>query len=114
MNEEEIRDLENSENWDLDNAEKHAGSKSARVVVSVAFRRDDFVHVTQGAERAGMRTSEYIREAALEKAKHEEGMARVGSFSGSLGSSVYTREPLAVTRVSGPRVSTNVPEPLTA
>lgn len=114
MNEEEIRELEAPENWDFEGAEKHEGTKAARAVVSVAFRSEDFKHVVQAAERAGMKTSEYIREAALQRVEHEEDMARVASFSGSLGASVYTREPIAVTRVSGSQVETNVPEPLTA
>jgi len=98
-----MQELENADNWDFENAERHSGGKASRVVVSVAFHREDFSRVAERAERTGMKTSEYIREAALEKATHEEEMARVSSFSGSLGSSVFTPYPLSVTRVSTPR-----------
>ena len=114
MTDDELRDLEDPENWDYEKAERHTGTRPARVVVSVAFRREDFKLVAETAERVGMTTSGYIREAALDKAVHEEALTRVASFSGSLGASVYTREPLAVTRVSGSRVTTNVEEALTA
>lgn len=110
MTDDELRELEDPESWDYESAEKHQGTKSVRVVVSVAFHREDFARVSEGAERVGKKTSEYIREAALEKTVHEDELARVASFSGSLGASVYTREPLTVTRVSVPRVSTNVRE----
>lgn len=61
-------DLENAENWDFEKAEKREPAKRARVVVSVPFSREDFERVATKAEELGKRTSEFIREAALDKA----------------------------------------------
>lgn len=61
-------ELENPDNWDYDHAETRKPVRSPRVVVSVAFRHADFVTVLKYAERLGKKTSEFIREAALEKA----------------------------------------------
>lgn len=58
-------DLQNADNWDLEHAEKRPPVKKARAVVSVAFSADDFDRVAEVAERIGMKTSEFIREATL-------------------------------------------------
>jgi len=61
-------ELENQDNWDFDQAETKGPVKSNRVVVSVAFQRTDFQLVSKLAQRLGKKTSEFIREAAVEKA----------------------------------------------
>ncbi|MGA2285522.1 MAG: hypothetical protein ABSG55_04555 [Dehalococcoidia bacterium] len=58
-------DLKNPEKWDWDHAERRAGRKKARAIVSVAFNREDFDSVAHFAERAGMKLSEFIRSAAI-------------------------------------------------
>lgn len=68
MDKKHPRDLENPENWDFEQPETRAPVKPSRVVVSVAFQRDDFTMVSEYAERVGKKTSEFIREAAIEKA----------------------------------------------
>ncbi|MDP2952738.1 MAG: hypothetical protein Q8O76_05435, partial [Chloroflexota bacterium] len=67
MNEKLERELENSQNWDYERPEVKEPVKLPRVVVSVAFRRDDFAQVSEYAERLGKKVSEFIREAAIEK-----------------------------------------------
>lgn len=53
--------------WDLDAAEARRGVAKPRAVVSVAFARDDFDRVSECAEQQGKKTSEFIREAAMDK-----------------------------------------------
>ena len=60
-------ELENIENWDTDNIKVEYGKQPSRVVFSVAFKRDDFERVSKYARQCGKKTSEFIREAALEK-----------------------------------------------
>ena len=60
-------ELENEDQWDFDAAEVRPAVARSRAVVSVAFAREDFERVSECAERQRKRTSEFIREAALEK-----------------------------------------------
>ena len=62
-------DLENPEDWDYDHLQVRGPVKSPRVVVSVSFPSEGFSAVSQYAERLGKKTSEFIREAALQKVK---------------------------------------------
>ncbi len=91
-------DLENPESWDYDNLQTKEPVKSPRVVVSVAFPREDFITVSQCAERLGKKTSEFIREAALEKAKNRGLEIMVYDF-GSTGSLWFERNLPSSTRV---------------
>jgi hypothetical protein len=97
------RELQNPESWNFGPSERRPGVKNARAVVSVAFARDDFERVAETARRAGKRTSEFIRQAALEKASRH-GLASPShlSISSSLGAAFFTRTYLPETRVSGP------------
>ncbi len=67
MPEDKELDLQDESIWDYDKAEIRPASKSNRVVVSVAFARQDFQRVGEYAESVNMKTSEFIRTAALEK-----------------------------------------------
>ena len=69
MDEKRIDDLQDPKQWDYEKAERRPGVKSARAVVSVAFSRQDFERVAASAAERGKRTSEFIREAALERAE---------------------------------------------
>lgn len=82
MNNEEMNDLENPENWDFEKAERHPPVKGPRVIVSVAFPRDAYEQVARSAQQRGMRVSEFIREASLEKAAHSTEHATLTSLSG--------------------------------
>lgn len=92
------KDLENPESWDYKSLQTRQPVKSPRVVVSVAFSREDFAVVSQFAERLGKRTSEFIREAALEKAKGR-GMEITVSDFGSTGPLWFERNLPSSTRV---------------
>ncbi len=67
MPEDKELDLQDESTWDYDKAEVRPASQSNRVVVSVAFARQDFQRVGEYAESVNMRTSEFIRTAALDK-----------------------------------------------
>lgn len=66
---EEEKELRDPETWDFDQAVVSTGTQKARAVVSVAFARDDFEQVASAARQSDMKTSEFIRGAALAKAK---------------------------------------------
>jgi hypothetical protein len=91
-------DLENPENWDFDKLETREPVKSPRVVVSVAFPHEGFITVSQYAERLGKKTSEFIREAALEKAKNR-GLEIIVCDFGSTGPLWFERNLPSSTRV---------------
>ena len=100
--EEERESLQDPENWDFERAERRGGVKGARAIVSVAFGRDDFESVAACAERNGKRTSEFIREAALEKASSRGSFV---SFSGTRGSVLFSDTSVHSTRLSRMRLS---------
>lgn len=70
VDDQELERLSDPETWDFAKAEVQHPTKPARAVVSVAFQRSDFDRVTELARQHGMRTSEYIREAALGRVVH--------------------------------------------
>lgn len=84
-------ELENPASWDYERAERHPGSKQARAVVSVAFRREDFETVATAAEGASMRLSEFIRSAALEKATSQRDVMRAVLWTFSMGAVLFAR-----------------------
>jgi len=104
MAESDLAELENAETWDYETAERRLGVKGARAVVSVAFSRDDFERVSAWAEQVGKRTSEFIREAALERVGRQGNSATLSSSSGP-GWLVVTHKPTPTTRVSGASAS---------
>ena len=100
MNDKEIdRKPENSENWDYQRPIVKKPVKSSRVVVSVAFPRADFVRVSAYAERLGRKVSEFIREAAVEKATGQSG-ASIVHGSGGTGALWYVEQMPTITRVA--------------
>ena len=100
LTKDELEELQNPETWeDSDEHVQHA-TTPARAVVSVAFARDDFETVVAAAKQHGMKTSEFIRRAALEKTVSQPQRARVLVVSGSVQTSYAA--------VSGPRVKTTV------
>ncbi|MBI2171753.1 MAG: hypothetical protein HYU30_07010 [Chloroflexi bacterium] len=100
MSKERDLELEKPDNWDFTQPEAREPVKASRVVVSVAFRRDDFALVSTYAERSGKKTSEFIREAAVEKAGGR-GVGTLVYGSGSVGMSWWTEQMPAVTRTVG-------------
>ena len=105
MNDKELAGLEDPENWDYEHAERRPGRKQARAVVSVAFAREDFERVSEGAQRLGQRTSEFIRVAALRRADSLTSRATLLSSSGSYGLVLFADKPAPTTRVLATVVS---------
>lgn len=101
--------LENAEEWDFDRAELSKPAPSRRTVVSVSVSRDDFDRLSSHAERIGMRTSEFIRRAALAQMRRPA-RAVIFSASGSGGSMIFTSAPVAKTDVWG-QVNQELPQP---
>jgi hypothetical protein len=83
MNKKIEKDLENQENWDFEKAEAKEPARSPRVVVSVAYKNQDFDIVADYAERTGKKVSEFIREASLEKATGRGSTFSIHSASGT-------------------------------
>lgn len=88
----EMEDLEKPDNWDFDNAIEHPPVKGRRAVVSVAFPRDDFQLVSGTAAQLGMKTSEFIRKAAVEKASASAEIMSIAWIGGTVGHFVFSGE----------------------
>ncbi len=104
-------ELENQDNWDYEHLETRGPVKAPRVVVSVAFRREDFENVAKYAERAGKKTSELIREAALEKVTGRGTTIVINSFA-TTGSLWFGRNLPSTTRVFALAIERETPEPV--
>ncbi|MBM3942113.1 MAG: hypothetical protein FJ316_04155 [SAR202 cluster bacterium] len=98
MNQKDERELEKPETWDFEHPQVREPAKASRVVVSVAFRREDFMLVSASAEQSGKKVSEFIRKAALEKASGQ-GAVTFLRGSGSVGT-VWWADRTPVTRVN--------------
>ncbi len=57
------------DDWDYENAEVRPGRKNPSAVYSVRFPKPEISAIRAAAKAAGMTTSEFIREAAREKAE---------------------------------------------
>jgi hypothetical protein len=104
MSRDELEHLSNADEWDFENAERQPGAKNPRAVVSVAFGRRDFERVSECAERSKKRTSEFIREAALEKVAASQNQEALAAFTASGSAVLFTHTPLSTTRLSGSAV----------
>jgi len=65
MDDEQIWSLESPEEWDFERAEAMPSADRPLVVIAVTFDRDEFMFVSEQAERAGMRLTDFVRAAAL-------------------------------------------------
>ena len=68
MDDDELRELQDPDNWDWDSAEVMPPVPNAGAAVLVTFAGEDFDRVAREAKAAGMKLTGFIREAALEKA----------------------------------------------
>jgi hypothetical protein len=73
--------IEDEETWDFDSATIHPPSKSARAIVPVAFGSGDFEQVAEYARKHGMKLSEFIRRAALDRIAAERAATRSSASS---------------------------------
>jgi hypothetical protein len=100
----ELEALQNPENWEDEENPVRPPVKSPRAVVSVAFSREDFESIAAHAREHGMKTSEFIRRAALNQLapKQEEALVSVTGVVST-----------GYAAVSAPRARTQVsmPEP---
>ncbi len=106
MGEQEVREAEEPESWDLDKAERRPPARPTRVVVSVSLSRDDFDLINRSAEQTGMRTSEFIRKAALDAAKHES-RSFASLSGGGHGGSIFASSLSSTTLASGSDILTS-------
>ena len=67
ISKEELEELQSAESWESTDETVEPSPRPARAIVSVAFSREDFETVAEFARQHGMKTSEFIRRAALEK-----------------------------------------------
>lgn len=58
-------ELMNTDHWDYDHAEAREPVAQPRAVVSVSIPADDYALIARAAQKAGMKVSAYIREAAV-------------------------------------------------
>jgi hypothetical protein len=69
MNDDEIAKLEDEGEWDFSTAESRRAPRGNRAIVSVGFRTDDFTLVAEAARNKDQPISQFIREAALDRAR---------------------------------------------
>lgn len=100
MSKEELEELERAESWEETGENVQPSSKSARAIVSVAFSREDFEAIAEFARHHGMKMSEFIRRAALDRMTPKREEPCVVSVTGA----VYTE----YVSVSAPRARTRV------
>ena len=71
MTDKELDELQHPDEWEWDDPQQVVvPPEHRRTVVSVSLRRDQSEIIAEAAERAGEKVSEFIRNAALERAKH--------------------------------------------
>jgi hypothetical protein len=70
--EQELHELRDPKAWDSEHGETRGPVKNPRAIVSVAFSTPEFREITSYARRNGMRTSEFIRTAAIERARRPQ------------------------------------------
>ena len=100
-------ELENLENWDIEKAQIKRPVKKSRVVVSIALQHDEFELISKHAELLGKKTSQFIREAAIEKTLQIGESLLFSSMSGSSGSSWAINHLGTMTIAQGQQVEEN-------
>ena len=70
MDDQELLDLEDPDNWDFENVQIQEPLDHRRAIVSVAVCRDDFKAIAAAARKCGMTVTAFMRLAATEKAVH--------------------------------------------
>jgi len=104
MNKKKDSELERLDNWDVDKVEVKSPVKPSRLVVSVSFQRDDFERVSKHAGLLGKKTSQFIRDTAIEKTLKQSEPVLFSIFSLSQATSLVTNQMLPNTLVSGNQI----------
>lgn len=76
--EEELGQLEDPDQWDWEHVERVMPSKKTGAVVAVRFSQEEFAEVDAGAKRLGEKLTQFIREAALRRARSKRKQSRHG------------------------------------
>ena len=95
MSDAELQELQDPSNWEDDGGGIRPGVKQSRAIVSVAFAREDFARVVEESQRRGLRTSEFIRKAALDSVAVPRISYQVVSVSGLSFNDYSTNRTLA-------------------
>ncbi len=93
MDELEVKELQDPETWESTENDTRAPATSGRAVVSVAFSRSDFELVSETARDAGMKTSAFIRDAAIRRASDTTPVSVVLSVSGGVRNEFSLSQP---------------------
>ena len=104
MNKNKNSELESLDNWDVDKTVVKSPVKPSRLVVSVAFQRDDFERVSKHAAFLGKKTSQFIRDAVIEKTLKQSEPVLFFTPSLSLGAVRLIDQMPPVTSVSGNQI----------
>jgi hypothetical protein len=104
MRKRDLKGLEASDSWNLEMGQRRPPAQAARAIVSVAFSREAFERVAESAERAGRKVSEFIREAALEKATQTRDEAVLTSATGSISGPIVFNGRLTAATAGSTRV----------
>lgn len=103
LSSEELNELQSADTWEDADETVQPAVKTPRAVVSVAFSREDFESIVALAKKSGMKTSEFIRAAAMDKAAPKPREVAIISVSGGVQTSYVS--------ISQPRVKTEVTQP---
>lgn len=93
VDENELRELQDPETWESTDNDKRPPVKAGRAVVSVAFSRSDFELVSEVARGNAMKTSEFIRNAAIRRALEKTAGSFVVSVSGAVRNEYSLNQP---------------------
>ena len=66
---EELRQLEDPDQWDWEHAVWVTPSEKPGAAVLVRFNHEEFELINEGAERLQQKLTEFVREAALDRAR---------------------------------------------
>ena len=69
MEEQKRRELRDPASWDVERGETRTAVPSPSAIVSVAFSPAEYEEVTSYARRKRMKTSEFMRKAALDRVR---------------------------------------------
>ena len=72
MDDIEEQELQDLANWDTEHEVACSAGGPNHVVVAISLSSDDFDHLARLAERLEMPLTEFVRQAALDKARHHQ------------------------------------------
>ena len=72
MSDDDITQLQDESEWDFEAGERQRAPRGHRAVVSVSFKTADFTLVSEAARKRDQLLSQFIREAALDRARERE------------------------------------------